>query len=337
MSAGSIIRWGILGAARIAVQSVLPSFSDTPHARAVAIAARDPARARSVAQEFGIERVCADYEALIEDADVDAIYVPLPNDLHVPWTLRALHAGKHVLCEKPIALDAAQAELVATAARQTGRMIAEAYMVRFHPQWHRAVELVRSGELGELRAVQCWFAYDNPAGENIRNSRTHGGGGLYDIGGYALVAARMLFGTDPLRLIGLFRRDSHHGVDVLTSGLAEFPGNAQLSFGVSTCLPRLQSVVAHGTRGRLTLDVPFNPLPNRPTQLVIDDGRDLYGSGSRVETIGPADQYARQIEEFSLAALNEQSLPYGIEDAIVNMRALDALFRSERSGAWEAP
>ncbi|MGH8325563.1 MAG: Gfo/Idh/MocA family protein, partial [Steroidobacteraceae bacterium] len=290
---------------------------------------------RAAAEKFDIGRAYETYEALLADPDIDAVYVPLPNDLHMLWTVRALEAGKHVLCEKPIALDAPQARAIAAAAAAQGRYVAEAYMIRFHPQWQRAAALAAGGALGELRAIQCWFAYDNPADE-LRNSLRHGGGGLYDIGGYALVAARWLFGADPLRLIGCFHRDST-GVDCLTSGLAEFPGGRQLGFGVSTRLPRLQTVTVHGTRASLTIETPFNPAADRPTRLLIDDGRDLYGGGGRVETIPPADQYALQLEAFSLAVLEGRPHPFGIDDALVNMRAVDALFRSERSGAWERP
>ncbi|HEU5422633.1 MAG TPA: Gfo/Idh/MocA family oxidoreductase [Nitrolancea sp.] len=336
MSETRVLRWGILGAARIALRHVLPAFGSAPHAHAAAIAARDPRRARAAAEKFGIGRTYETYEALLADPDIDAVYVPLPNDLHMPWTVRALEAGKHVLCEKPIALDAGEARAIAAAAAAQGSQVAEAYMIRFHPQWQRAKALAAAGALGELRAIQCWFAYDNPADE-LRNSPRHGGGGLYDIGGYALVAARWLFGTDPLRLIGSFHRESAGGVDCLMSGLAEFPGGRQLGFGVSTRLPRLQTVIAHGTRARLTIETPFNAAADRPTRLLIDDGRDLYGGGVRVETIPPADQYALQLEAFSLAVLEGRPPLFGIDDALVNMRAVDALFRSERSGAWERP
>ena len=332
-----VLRWGVLGAARIAVSRVLPAFDTAAHSRAVAIAARNPERAWSVAKAFGIRHVHSTYESLLADPQIDAVYVPLPNDLHVHWTIRALEAHKHVLCEKPIAMNCTEARLIADASRRTGYHVAEAYMMRFHPQWVRAAELVRSGTLGEIRAMQCWFAYDNPPGENLRNSVTHGGGALYDVGGYAIVAGRLLSGADPLRVIGLFDRRVPAGVDSMTSGLMEFPGGMQLAFGVSTGLVRLQSTTVYGSLGRMQVEVPFNPLPDRPSRLLIDDGRDLYGEGARVEIIPAADQYAVQLDAFSLAVLAGQSPPYGIEDAIENMRVLDALFRSERSGAWERP
>lgn len=337
MSAQRSIRWGILGAARIAARCVLPAFKSARHAQAVAIAARDPDRARTMAQEFGIPRAYGSYAELLADPTIEAVYIPLPNDLHLPWTLRALEAGKHVLCEKPIAMDAEQARTIAEASARCARHVAEAFMTRFHPQWRRARELISSGRLGEVRAVHCWFSYDNPPGLNLRNSPAHGGGALYDIGGYAVVAGRWLFGGDPVRVIGLLDRDPDYQVDRLASALLDFADGRQLTFTVSARIRRLQSVVAHGARGRLTLETPFNPEPDRPTRLLLDDGRDLYGSGVDIEVVPAADQYALQLDAFSQAIEQGRAPPFGIDDAIVNMRCLDALFRSERSGAWERP
>ena len=329
------IRWGVLGAARIALRHVLPSFGSARHSELAALAARDLERARGVAAQFGIPRAYGSYDELLGDPAIDAIYIPLPNDLHPTWTLRALAAGKHVLCEKPIAMNADQARAIAAASARCGRHVAEAYMIRFHPQWQRARARVAAGDLGDPRAVHAWFSYDNPPGDNLRNSLAHGGGALYDIGGYALVAAQWLFGTRPQRVIGLFARDAACGVDRLTSAMADFGGDRQLVFTVSTALPRMQSVVLYGTRGRLTIETPFNPAADRPTRLLVDDGRDLHGAGLDIEVVPAADQYALQLDAFSAAIRADRPPPFGIDDAIHNMRALDALFRSERSGAWE--
>jgi len=337
MPDGRSLRWGILGAARIAVRHVLPSFQAARHAQVTGIAARDADRARSVAAQFGIERAYASYEELLADESIDAVYIPLPNDLHLRWTVRALEAGKHVLCEKPIAMNAGQARAIAATAASCGRHVMEAYMIRFHPQWRRARALLESGRLGEPRAVQVWFSYDNPPGENLRNSLEHGGGGLYDIGGYALVAAQWLFGGRPRRLLGLFGREATPGVDRLTSAVVDFGDGRQLVFTVSTAVARLQSVMVYGPSGRLTIETPFNPAADRPTRLLLDDARDLYGGGLAIETVPAADQYALQLDAFSEAILCGRAPPFGMDDAIGNMRALDALFRSERSGCWEEP
>lgn len=337
MVARRALRWGVLGAARIAIRSVLPAFKTTRHSSVVALAARDPERAHSVAAQFGIPDVYDSYDELLADRTIDAVYIPLPNDLHVPWTLRALEADKHVLCEKPIALNAEQAAAIAEAAGRRARQVAEAYMIRFHPQWQRARALVLSQRLGEIHAIHSWFAFDNPKGENLRNSLAHGGGALYDIGGYAVVGARWLFGSEPERVIGLFERDPAQGVDRFTSGMAAFPAGRQLVFGVSTGLARTQSVTVYGSRAQLTIETPFNPTADRATRLLIDDGRDVYGSGIEIENVPQADQYALQLDAFSDAILTGRDVPFGIDDAITNMRALDALFRSEVSGRWERP
>jgi predicted dehydrogenase len=330
------IRWGVLGAARIAVKHVLPSFRTARHAELAALAARDPERARQVAARFGIARAYGSYDELLGDPAVDAVYIPLPNDLHLTWTLRALAAGKHVLCEKPIALNADEARAIAQASDRFGRYVAEAYMIRFHPQWQRARARIAAGDFGDPRAVHAWFSYDNPEGNNLRNSPVHGGGGLYDIGGYALVAAKWLFGSRPERVIGLFARDAAYGVDRLTSGMADFGGGRQLLFTVATALPRMQAVMLYGTRGRLTLETPFNPPADQPTRLLVD-GCDAAAAGPDVEVVAPADQYSLQLDAFSAAIAANQPPPYGMDDAIDNMRSLDALFRSERSGTWELP
>ena len=331
------IRWGVLGAARIAVKHVLPSFRAARHAKLAALAARDPDRARRVAEGFGIPRAYGSYDQLLADPAVDAVYIPLPNDLHLTWTLRALAAGKHVLCEKPIALNADEARAIADASVRFGRHVAEAYMIRFHPQWQRARARTAAGDFGDPRAVHVWFSYDNPPGPNLRNSPAHGGGGLYDIGGYALVAARWLFGNRPQRVIGLFARDAVYGVDRLTSGMADFGGGRQLVFTVATALPRMQTVMLYGTRGRLTLETPFNPAADQPTRLLVDGGDDAGGGDPDVEVVAAADQYALQLDAFSAAIVANQAPPFGMDDAIDNMRSLDALFRSERSGSWELP
>jgi predicted dehydrogenase len=302
----------------------------------IALAARDPERAREAAATFGIPRAYGSYAQLLADGEVEAVYNPLPNDLHARWTIRALEAGKHVLCEKPIALNAAEARQIEAAARSSGRLVAEAFMVRFHPQWQRVKALIDGGHLGEVRAVQAFFAYDNPPGPNLRNDPAHGGGGLYDVGGYCIVAGRMIFGTDPESAIGLFDRDEAGGVDRLVSALVAFPHARQLSLICSTRLLRTQRVVIHGNRGRLEVAVPFNPTPGRPTRLLLDDGRDLYGGGVTIEEIPGVDQYALQCDEFSRAVREGRTDAGSMRDALVNMLTIDALFRSERSRRWES-
>lgn len=329
------VRWGVLGCARIAATQMIPALSASRLNAAVAIASRDAARAKALAAELGVPRVWSAYEDLIDDPEVDAIYNPLPNHLHAPWTIRALEAGKHVLCEKPIALSAEEARAIQAAAQASGKIAAEAYMVRFHPQWRRVREMIAQGRLGRARAVHAWFSYPSPAPGNYRNDAAAGGGVLYDIGGYAIVPARQVLGTEPERAIGAFER-GQDGVDVLTSAIVSFRGGGQLTFMVSSQLKRGQRVQVHGDAGVLEIETPFNPSPERPSRLILDDNRDLFGGGRTVEQVPGANQFLLQADAFATAIRTGEPFPYPLEDAVTNMRVIDAIFRSGETGRWEA-
>ena len=325
--------WGVLSTAKIGRERVLPGMRKSALIDIRAIASRTEARAREVARTLGIPRAYGSYEALLADPEIEAIYNPLPNHLHVELTLAAVAAGKHVLCEKPIALTAEQAQQLRNAGDKP--LIAEAFMVRFHPQWLRTREIVQSGRIGELRVVQMFFAYHNVDAANVRNRADIGGGGLYDIGCYAIVAGRFFFAAEPLRAIALIDRDPTFHTDRITSGLLDFDAGRRLDFTVSTQLAPHQRIVLAGTRGRIELPIPVNAPQGAATRIVIDDGTSLDGSSSVVETIAESDQYMLQGEAFSRAIRGEVRWPYGVDDAVANMRAIDALFRSEKSGAFE--
>ncbi len=331
------IRWGVLGCAGIAAKAVIPAIQSSRLGRVAAIASRDAGRAEEMAARFGIARAYGSYEDLLADPAIDAIYNPLPNHLHVPLTIRALEHGKPVLCEKPIALDAGEATALAAAQKATGLPVAEAFMVRHHPQWRKARALVAEGRLGEVRAIQTIFSYylDDP--RNVRNQADIGGGGLFDVGCYAINTARFLFGAEPLRAVALMERDPAFGTDRLTSGLLAFPGGGQLAFTCSTQLALTQKVTVLGTRGRLEIPIPFNAPADEATRLVLDDGRDLAGGGHEEIAIEPVDQYREQADAFAETILSGKPLETGLEDAIANMKVIDALFRSAVSGRWEEP
>ncbi len=330
------VSWGILSTAKIGVQKVVPALQKSPRLAVAAIASRDGARAAAVARTLGIPRAYGSYEELLADPGIEAIYNPLPNHLHVPWTLRALAAGKHVLCEKPLALDAAEARTLLAARERSGRLVAEAFMVRYHPQWRRTRELLRAGAIGEARAITTEFAYFLRDPANVRNQAGIGGGGLMDIGCYAVATARYLFAAEPLRAAAVIDRDPDFGVDRLTSGLLEFPEGRRLAFTCATQLGARQRVSVLGTQGRIEVMVPFNPSPDRSSRIVIDDGRDLEGGGAREEMFPACDQYTLQGEGFAAAIRGEAPLEHEIEDAVANMAAIDALFRAAASGRWEA-
>ena len=329
------VSWGVLSTAKIGTEKVIPAMQRGEVSRVEAMASRDLGRARETAARLGIPKAYGSYEELLADPDIEAIYNPLPNHLHVPWTVRAMEAGKHVLCEKPIALTADEARTLLDARERTGRHVAEAFMVRHHPQWQRAREIAGSGRIGEVRAIQTFFSYFLTDPENIRNKADIGGGGLYDIGCYAILTARYIFGAEPTRAIGLMDKDPSMGTDRLTSGLIEFPGGRHLSFCCATQLVPFQRVQIVGTKGRLEVQIPFNAPPGRTARILVDDGSDLGGSGIAVEEIAPCDQYTLQGDEFSRVVLGEKAPDWPLEDAVANMRVIDAMFRSVETGCWE--
>jgi predicted dehydrogenase len=335
MTDGNKVRWGIVSTANIGVQKVIPGILKSPHSEVVALASRDLGKAEEALKTLGLSgkaKAYGSYEELFADPDIDAIYNPLPNHLHVPITVQAAQAGKHVLCEKPIALNAAEAEQL----RQMPKNIIfyEAFMVRFHPQWERAREIARSGELGELKVVRAVFSYYNRDPQNVRNMADIGGGGIYDIGCYPIVGSRYLFEAEPQRIVALVDRDPEFKTDRLASVIADFGNGRQLSFVCSTQAVAQQSIELIGTTGRVEIEIPFNAPPDTPTAIQVDAGTAFAGGHARREIIRPVDQYTEQAEAFALAVLGQKPLDYGVEDAILQMRAIDAIYESERTGGW---
>ena len=328
------VQWGVLSTARIGTAKVIPGLQKSEWCEVRAIASRSDATARAAANELGIPLAYGRYEALLEDPSIEAVYNPLPNHLHVPLTLAAARAGKHVLCEKPIAITADEAAQLREVAGQVHIM--EAFMVRFHPQWLRTRELVRSGALGDLRTVQAWFSYFNRNATNIRNDASKGGGALMDIGCYPIVAGRFLFDAEPVRVMALADMDPDFGVDRSFSALVDFGGGRRLDFTVSMQTTPHQRVHAVGTEKRVEIEIPFNAPQGQETRIFVDDGKVLGGRAAVVETFAACDQYSLEGDAFSLAIRGEQPLQYGVDDAIQNMRIIDALFASQRTGAWVA-
>ncbi|HEX2431792.1 MAG TPA: Gfo/Idh/MocA family oxidoreductase [Aestuariivirgaceae bacterium] len=328
------VRFGVIGTARIAMEKVVPAMQTSAHCRIVAIASRDLARAEAAAKALGIPRAHGSYEALLQDPEIEAVYNPLPNHLHVPLSIAAAEAGKHVLCEKPIALSAEEARLLLAARDRTGKLIQEAFMVRCHPQWLRARELVRSGAIGTLRVVQGSFSYMNRDPANVRNQADIGGGGVYDIGCYPIVGSRFLFESEPLRVASQIEHDPHFATDRLTSALLQFP-TGQALFFCSTQLVPYQRMQILGTDGRIEIEIPFNAPPDRACRIFVDDGSELGDRSARIETFDVVNQYTLQGDLFADAVRNGRALPFPLEDSVKNMRVLDAVFRAGRSGRFE--
>jgi predicted dehydrogenase len=319
------VRWGILGVANIAVNKVVPAMRSSRLSQTVAIASRDLAKARGAASTLGIARAYGSYEELLGDPQVDAIYNPLPNHLHVPWSIRAANAGKHVLCEKPIALTAMEArELVA--ARDANRVqIAEAFMVRVHPQWLEAKRLVDDGRIGPLRLVTGHFSYFRRDPSDIRSYPEWGGGALMDIGCYPIFIARWMFGTEPVEVAGMIDLDPELGIDRLTSALLRFP-NGQAAFTCGGQLVPYQRVHLFGERGRIEIEIPFNAPPDRACRIFVDDGLKLAGAGAEMIEVPAVDQYTLQADRFSEAVRGLGPVPVSLENAIGNMAVIDRLF-----------
>lgn len=329
------VRWGIISTADIGMKKVIPGIMRSPHSEVVALASRDVSRARAALDLLGLPdaRAYGSYEDLFTDPGIDAVYNPLPNHLHVPMTLAAARAGKHVLCEKPIALTASEAETLREVPQ--GVHVAEAFMVRHHPQWHRAREIVRSGELGRVHLVRAIFAYHNVDPDNVRNNPGIGGGGLYDIGCYCVISGRYLFEAEPRRVIALVDRDPNFGTDRLASVIADFGNGRQLTFACATQTSGRQSVEVYGDRASLEIVIPFNAPLGQPAALLVGNDAPHDRSLFRREIVDAVDQYTEEAEAFALAVLGERPLDYGVEDAIQQARILDAIFRSEESGGWE--
>ena len=327
------VTWGILSTANIGMEKVIPAMQQGQFCDIAAIASRSLASAQTAADKLGITKAYGSYEELIADPSIEAIYNPLPNDLHVPMTLAAARAGKHVLCEKPVAMNATQAAELREVADKVHIM--EAFMVRFHPQWLRAREIVRSGTLGELRTIQSFFSYFNKDAGNIRNLVENGGGALYDIGCYPIVTGRFLFDAEPVRAMALIDRDPNFKTDRTVSAMLDFGEGRRLEFTVSTQSASYQRVQAFGTQKRLEVEIPFNAPPGESTRIFVDDGSRLGGASAVAEVFPSCNQYTQQGDAFSQAIRGEITLPYGVDDAIRNMRVIDALFKSGGSGCWE--
>jgi predicted dehydrogenase len=324
------LRWGVLSTAKIGCTKVIPALQTSHYGEVVAIASRDQASADKTARTLGIPHAYASYEALLANPNIDAIYNPLPNHLHVPWSIKALQAGKHVLCEKPLGLNTHEVQqLIDIAAQYPHLKIMEAFMYRFHPQWQRARDLVRAGSVGQVRNIHSHFAYNNRDADNIRNSIAMGGGALMDIGCYCISLARYIFAEEPLRVLGQITPYAGYEVDCFVSGIMEFAdGNA--TFTASTKIEAKQYVAINGEQGSIFIPVPFNPIADDKTNLILkrnEEHEDIL--------IAPSDHYRNMGDAFAQSVLLEKDVPTPLNDALANMKIIDAIFSSAESSQWQ--
>lgn len=330
------VRWGILSTASLVQRRVMPALLQCEQTEVVAIASRSREKAQAFAASSHIPRAYGSYEELLADPEIEVIYNPLPNHLHVPWSIEAARKHKHVLCEKPLSLTVAEARRLLEVRDEYNIKIGEAFMVRNHPQWLRTEELVRSGRIGKLHSAFGYFSYFNVDPANTRNVLEFGGGALYDIGCYPIKTTRFVFGEEPIRVIGCIERDPSFKTDRLTSAILEYP-SGQSIFTCSTQIAYYQRMQFLGSEGRVDVEIPFNAPTDRPTRIFIDNGKDLLGTGLTTESFPICNQFTIQADLFSIAVLENKEVPNPLEDAIANMAVIEAVFRSGTSGKWETP
>ena len=324
------VRWGILSTAKIGREKVIPAIQHGELCEVVAIASRQKEDAEKEAVRLNIPKAYASYEELLADSDIDAVYIPLPNHLHIEWTIKAMQAGKHVLCEKPIGLSSAEAEKLFETSKQYPKVkVMEAFMYRFHPQWVKAKDLIKEGKIGELKTIHSFFSYYNADPTNIRNQRDKGGGGMMDIGCYNISLSRFIFNDEPTKVLGLAEYDPQSGVDRLASGILQFSKGTS-TFTCSTQLIPYQRVIIFGTDARIEIEIPFNAPPDKPTKLW------LHSKGGTEEMMfDVVDQYTLEADAFAKAILENTSVPTSLQDAVNNMKVIEAIFESSKEGVWK--
>ena len=323
------LRWGILSTAKIGLEKVIPAMQRGKYCEIAAIASRNIQKAEAEAERLGIPRAYGSYEKLLADKEIDAIYNPLPNHLHVKWSIKSLEAKKHVLCEKPISLSVNEAESLITYSQKNPRLkIMEAFMYRHHPQWQLAKKLVNNGEIGDLKNIHSFFSYHNTDPLDIRNNAEIGGGGLMDIGCYCISLARFIFSKEPKRVFGKIEADPKFNTDRMCSGMMEFSGGFS-SFTCSTQLVPFQNVQIFGTKGRIEIEIPFNAPSDEPCKLI-------HHSENKLNEISIelCNQYTIQADLFSQAILNNSDVPTPITDSVANMKVLEAIIISSKSNSW---
>jgi predicted dehydrogenase len=324
------INWGILSTANIGMQKVIPAIQNAANCEVIAIASRNLDRAKKAAQTLGIPKAYGSYEALMADSEIDAIYIPLPNHLHVKWTIKAMKAGKHVLCEKPIGLNTTEALLLNEEfGKHPELKVMEAFMYRFHPQWKKAKAMVNEGILGEVKTIQSFFSYFNNDPGNIRNQSEIGGGALMDIGSYCISFPRFLFEKEPQRVVGLSDHDPQMKTDRLTSGMLDFGSGQTSTFTCSTQLMPFQRVQIVGTKGRIEIEIPVNTPPDQAVNMTLFTNEEQTNI-----SFNAIDQYQNEAEAFAQSIIENKPVPTPLSDALGNMRVIDSLIESAQKNNW---
>lgn len=324
------LKLGVIGVSNHFKKRCRIPLQQSEHVELYAVASSSKEKATAYADRYKIPKAYASYEALLKDKQVDFVFIPLPNHLHLEWIKKAADAGKHILCEKPLTLNAPEAAEAGDYCKKKDVVLMEAFMYPFHPQWKRVKEIIDSGELGKIAVVTTFFSYQNLDPKNIRNIKKYGGGGLMDIGCYAISVPRFLLEKEPNRVVSMIDYDESFGIDKLTSALLDF-GDARASFTVATQINRFQRVEIHCTAGKIEVEIPFNTYPDVEVKVHVSSA-----VGERTIPFGPADQYGLQFDAFARYLKGEDVYVNPPEDALNNMKAIDAVIRSAQSGAWES-
>ncbi len=327
------MKWGVLSSAKIGMKHVIPGIQGSRGNVVHAIASRNKKRAEEAAAVAGIPVAYGSYEELLADPEIQVVYIPLPNHMHVEWSIKAMEAGKHVLCEKPLAMSREDIEKLRDVSGRTGMVIQEAFMVKHHPQWHTAREIVEKGTLGELKAIQGIFAYHNMDEGNIRNIPEYGGGGIWDIGCYPVVTSRYIFGEEPVRVCAMVEYDPKMRIDRLASVMMEFP-SGQASFLVSTQMVPIQRMNLLGTRGHIQIEIPFNAPADKKCHIFLSRG-EFYQDSWQLLDFDICNQYGLEAESMNRTVNGLEPPVVSLEDSMNNLKALEAVFRSASSGKWE--
>ena len=328
-----IINWGILSSAKIGWEHVIPAILKSKNSKLVAIASRNTLRAKKLAQKFKIDKSYGSYQELYKDQEIDVIYNPLPNHLHIKSSIEACKNKKNILLEKPISLKATDIDPLMKYASENKVVIKEAFMVRHHPQWQWVKKYIKSGKLGSISSISTVFSYNNKNPKNIRNIKKFGGGAIYDIGCYPTVISRFLLDKEPKRVVGLAKNDKKFKTDILSSVVLDF-GKIYSSFIVATQSTFSQQVTILGTKKTLIVENPFNAIATKPTTVVIYNGKSIYRKENTIKVFPAADQYEHQVTKFSNELLNKTKADYDLKDAKKNMKVLDAIFASIKKNKW---
>jgi predicted dehydrogenase len=323
------IKYGVLGVSNHLLKRIILPLQNTQHSSIYGIASRDKTKAQKFAEDFDIDKCFDSYEAMLADKNINAVYIPLPNHMHKEWVIKAARAGKHVLCEKPLTLNASEAEEVLKVEQEMGVNIMEAFMYPFHPQWIHTLNMIRTNQIGKIQYIHTSFSYNNPASGNIRNIKEYGGGGLMDIGCYAISASRFLFQQEPQRVISLCKNHPSFQTDIISSAILDFNG-AHATFTVSTLSYANQSVEIVGTGGKISIHIPFNTYVDTKATITVSTPQ-----GDRDIEFDTCDQYGLMFEAFSKAILKQEKAPHAMTNTMNNMKVIDAIFKSNTTQMWE--